>query len=407
MRAINNGSFTLQDEERARTYLKFVQGISYGSLGLYFDKGIIIDENTDLDQYEAELVGHRILLETGIGYLEDCIELCNQSFTTLDSWINGFPMTNGYLKQLCHSLIARFLAVSPRTAAERQAVNWAEVVSHIDQGITNDFAPQGDDAKWWNDLIWNTNRNGWSKVDNKLHGPSDVSGNYEKWLAAPVNDRWNFDNYSMDRRVTGSNDDPTSDGKYIRYDSGQFFRVNRGTHHFSNYHWKKHSYHYPQQVGPMPFITVIEMDMLRAEALMRTGGSRVEVAELINKTRVGIGEMPPLTGSEPDLEIWKWLCYEKRIELLGTASGLEWFDYRGWTDFDFLDIPPGTLVHFPVPGVELEIMMMDIYSFGGAGNPGTTPSVKPGVIDFSYIQQIRKMQEESVSYKKNIGKIKN
>ncbi len=406
LRALNNGSINLPEELRARAYLKFVQGISYGSLGLFFDKGVLIDENTNLEKYEVELHSHRQLLVTGLGFLEDCIVLCDNSFTTPSNWINGFPMTNDYLKQLCHSLIARFISVSPRTAGERQAVNWAEVINHIDQGITLDFAPEGNDAAWWNDLLWQSNRFG-TNADNKLHGPSDISGNYEKWRAAPLDERYNFDNYSNDRRVTGSNDDPKSDGKYMRYNNEQYFRASRGTYSFSNYKWTKHSYHYPRQFGPMPFLTVVEMDMLRAEALMRTGGSRAEVAELVNKTRVGIGEMPPLTGSEPDLEIWKWLCYEKRIETLGSASGLEWFDYRGWTNFEFLDIPPGTLVHFPVPGVELEIMMKENYTFGGAGNPGTTPSVKPGVIDFNYIQQIRKMREESVSYKKNIGKDRN
>ncbi len=318
-------------------------------------------------------------------------------------------MTNVYLKQLCHSLIARFLAVSPRNTSERSAVNWIEVMSHIEQGIIEEFAPQGDGAGWYSSLIWNTNRQGWTKVDNKLHGPSDVSGNYENWLAEPVSNRWNFDNYSIDRRVTGSNDDPTSDGKYIYYDSGQFFRANRGTHHFSNYHWKKHSYHYPEESGPMPFLTVVEMDMLKAEALMRTGGSKTEVAELINKTRVGIGEMPPLTGNEPDSEIWKWLFYEKRIETLGTASGLEWFDIRGCYDlfdpwFDFVD---GTLEHFPIPGSELEIMNMDNYTFGGVDDIiCDCPSVKPGTIDHNYIQAVKKMQEEAILYNKNIGKVK-
>ncbi|MFC1563475.1 hypothetical protein ACFL6G_01005 [candidate division KSB1 bacterium] len=375
LNAVRNG-IIVEESIRSEAYARFIQGISYGALGMFFDKAFIIDETVDIEKYDPQFVPWNELILTGIDYLEQCIDLCDNSFTTPDSWINGFPMTNVYLKELCHSLIARFLATSPRTSTGRASVDWNSVLQHLDQGITEDFAPEGDDEYWYSQVMYQSNWNGWDVVSNRLHGPSDTSENYENWLATPVHQRREFLNYSSDRRITGSVDDPMSDGKYVEYLDTQFYPPNRGTYFYSSYIWTKHSYHYPVAVGPMPYFNMAEMDMLRAEALMRTGGSRAQIAELINKTRVGIGEMPPLDGSEPDIDLWKALCYEKRIETIGSEPGINLWDYRGWSDFDFLHIPSGTLVHFPIPNNELEILRMDYYTFGGTGNTDTTPSVK-------------------------------
>ncbi len=374
LRIINNGQIDVQNSNRAKAFCKFIQGIGYGSLGLFFDKGIIIDELTQLESHEHEFVDYRTLITSGISYLEECINLCDNTFTTPDTWINGFPMTNEYLKQLCHSLNAKFLAVSPRNPTDRANVDWISVLDHIENGIQSDFAPEGDNDLWRNDLIWNSNRGGWTLVDNRIFGPSDIFGGYDDWINTPVIERKPFDAFSIDRRVTGSIDDPESEGKYMSYKSTWGFRCGRRSYINSKYQWKKHSYHHPEQFGPMPYLTVVEMDMLKAEALMRTGGFRVEVAELINKTRVTIGEMPPLTGDEPDGVLWKWLCYEKRMEVIGSEPGINWYDLRGWADFDFIEFHPGTVVEFPVPGRELELMRLESYTFGSVGISKSTPS---------------------------------
>ncbi len=404
LRILDKGQVSLNEEVRARAFCKFIQGIGHGALGLFFDRGAILDEYTNLQNHGIELQDYEKMIFVAVGYLTECIELCDSSFTTPDSWINGFPITNEYLKQLCHSLIARFLAVSPRNPEERAEVDWNEVIKHIDLGITYDFTPEGDNDLWMNDSIWNIQRGGWMWMDNRMHGQSDTSGNYEKWLSEDYNSRSRFDNYSLDRRITGNLDDPFSEGKYMYYSDWEFFWSRRGTIRYCNYHWKKFRYHFPDQFGPMPYLTVVEMDMLKAEALMRTGGSRAEVAELINRTRVGIGEMPPLTGDEPDIEIWKWLCYEKRLETFGSEPGLHWYDLRGWSDFEFLDVAPGTPVHFPIPGKDLAIMQMDNYTFGGEGNPGSTPSFKQGVINKEYISAIKKKQRSNKIDKNGILK---
>jgi hypothetical protein len=135
----------------------------------------------------------------------------------------------------------------------------------------------------------------------------------------------------------------------------------------------------------MTTIKVAEMDLTIAEGLWRTGGSLQEVCNLINKTRVTRGQLPPVTTAMSRDEIFKWLQYEKMIETFATAGGLPWFDRRGWLAHDLVyaspggpkpnetQLPPGTLLHFPVPGKELEILQMASYTFGGVGGQGAAP----------------------------------
>jgi len=64
--------------------------------------------------------------------------------------------------------------------------------------------------------------------------------------------------------------------------------------------------------------------------------------------------------------------YEKGIELFCTASGISYFDRRGWGE-----LVTGTPIHFPLPGQELEILQMANYTFGGVGGPGSAPKPFP------------------------------
>lgn len=115
-------------------------------------------------------------------------------------------------------------------------------------------------------------------------------------------------------------------------------------------------------------IKVTEMDLTIAEGLLRTGGSKQTVADLINKTRVTRGKLPPISASESTDELTKWLRYEKLIETMSTGGGLQWFDRRGWGE-----LVPGTLLHFPIPARELQLLGLSVYTFGGVGNPGSAP----------------------------------
>ncbi|MFC1564578.1 hypothetical protein ACFL6G_06545 [candidate division KSB1 bacterium] len=181
---------------------------------------------------------------------------------------------------------------------------------------------------------------------------------------------------------------------------GRLFYYEPATPHYGvSYHWslyrfKKFNYQYPAAYGPMPHITVAEMDMLKAEAYLRGyGGTKADAADLINKTRVLNGEMEPLTGEESDLELWKWMCYEKRIET--QLTGIAYFDYRSWAGMKIdgelvVHVPSGAMIQFPVPGKELQILLHDS-SHPGDYSVWTTPSIRSAckIIDSEYIRKSR------------------
>ena len=165
------------------------------------------------------------------------------------------------------------------------------------------------------------------------------------------------------------------------------FPSSRGTYHYSSHTHKRYrDYLDNGDNGPMVQMKVTEMDMLMAEALLRTGGSAGAVADLINKTRVERAQLEPATAGTPagspdhgpnDLTykptqagatLWDMLKYEKNIDCYVAGSGRAWFDKRGWGD-----LITGTLLHFPVPGAELEVLQLQIYTFGGVGGPGSAP----------------------------------
>ncbi|MFC1492322.1 hypothetical protein ACFL6O_00060 [candidate division KSB1 bacterium] len=378
------------DTQRAVTFGNFCKGLAYGYIGLFFDRGVLLPESMDLDNYDPQFFRYDDLINSGIWYLNECIRLCeDHDFTLPATWINGVTITNDDMKKLCHSFMARYMVLKARNNAERDAADWNSVLSHIDNGITEDFAPEGDNDLWWHPVQHSSNWTGWSTASNRLIGPSDTSSNYQKWIYLPVNNRNHLIIYSCDRRITGDLTGIT-DGKWFSYSrafgSPLYFLYN------SSYRFTKFGYQYPEAYGPMPHLTMTEMDMLRAEAYLRGygGGTRDGIAELINKTRVPSGEMEPLHGNESDLELWKWMCYEKRIET--QMTGISYFDYRGWSDLRIrgekvVHMPAGTPVHFPVPGKELELLMVDNYTFGGVGQPDTTPSLykTAKVIDMEYI----------------------
>ena len=137
-----------RDTQRAIAMARFIQGISYCYLGSFFDQAYIVDENTDLEG-EIGLSSHQEVTAKGIEFLEDCITICNNNEFTVPpvGWLNGLEISNDYLARVCHSYIARNLACSARTPAERTAVSATEIIAHVDQGLLNDgedFGIEGD-----------------------------------------------------------------------------------------------------------------------------------------------------------------------------------------------------------------------------------------------------------------------
>jgi hypothetical protein len=378
---------------RARAYAKMNQGITHGIVGLLYDQGFIVTEKTDISDpstlSKLPLVSYKVLRDTAIGELRAAIDLARKNTFQIDGWIPGLTMSNADLARLAHSWIARLVAYTPRTPAERQAADWKTAIASADSGITSDWGPIGgpnvltSNYKSYTQFDYTATRIIYY-ADNRLLGPADISGNYQKWVATPMEQRQRFEITTPDRRVTGAGGSKTN-GKYFRYLSGSVSqRADRGTYHHSYYQlyrWPGSGGGYYGQItsGQLVAISRAELDLLKAEGLLRTGDAAGAVT-LINKSRVANGSLPPATvngvsgndcvpktdagacGSLMDV-----LVYEKRIETAGTDE-MAFYDARG-----FGLLTKGTWLQLPIPGRELSVLGLANYTFGGIGGPSSAP----------------------------------
>ncbi|HET6680116.1 MAG TPA: hypothetical protein VFG84_02880 [Gemmatimonadaceae bacterium] len=389
--AIDSGLVIGDTSRTARTQAvgKFMQGLVHGYLALYYDKAFIVDEKLALDTISTPVFHpYPEVAATAIEELDAAIGIAQTASFELpeDSWLFTRMDENG-LEQLANSFAARILAYTPRSRAEREAVDWQEVIRRVDAGIQSDFAPIAQpDILWddWKRLIARV-RSGppsdFGRPSNWLVGPADSTDAYVNWLAKPLNDRTAFQLETTDQRIHATGD-PDAPGKYFGYSRNNIGSASRGSWRYSWYYYHRFGTGDSYQTGPQPALTRTEMDLLKAEGLIRLNRAD-EAVPLINKSREANGGLPPVTIAGPPDEqgcvprkingdcgsLWDALRYEKRVEGLGISGVIAFFDARGWQM-----LPENTFVHMPVPGRELGTLQEPLYTFGGPGGEGSAPA---------------------------------
>lgn len=392
--SIDKGNIIVDETRTARTKAvgKFVQGISLGYLGLYFDKAFVVDEKTNFDTLtNPQFQPYTALVTAGIKSLDSAIAITNRSNFSLpvDSWLYT-SMTKDQFARLANSYAARLMVYSARTRAERAAVNWTEVIRRVDAGIQQDFAPEAQiDVLWddWKRLVARLRTTGrpsdFGRPAYDVLGPADSAQGYVNWVNTPVDSRMPFQIRTKDRRIQGTGG-PATPGSYVGYNLNNIFQASRGTYRFSWYYYLRNGTGTTWQTGAQLAMAVSEMDLLKAEALIRLGRA-AEAVPLINKTRVANGKLPAVTIDGPPIEpgcvprklngdcgsLWDALRYEKRIEGLGVSGVIAYFDARGWQT-----LRENTMIHLPVPGRELAVLQLPLYTFGGGG-VGSAPAPAP------------------------------
>ncbi len=377
-----------QDPRRLRAFAQFNRAWAHAYLALIFDQAFVVDDQVDLEavargDVELPLRPYADVMAAAVSQMEEAIATATAnafSISASDDWVFGLDVDNTALVALGHSFIAQWMALVARTPAERVAANWPAIMSHIEQGMTTTFAPISDgEEEEWDCMKWFfSNGTTWSRIDYQMLGPADEAGAFEAWENTPLQERLVFEIATSDRRIVGGDGrNPFVNGKYTQFqgNNGPFPAIH-GTYHYSSHnHRRWQDYINANATGPMAYMLLAEMDLLMAEGLLHTGGDLQQAADLINKTRVTNGELPPagaangagnISDRQSHLEaasLWAQLKHEKRWETLSTSSGLEYFDDRGWGD-----LTEGTPVHFPVPGSELETLNLQIYTFGGTGS---------------------------------------
>ena len=261
----------------------------------------------------------------------------------------------------------------------------------MDAGIQTDFAPIAQpDILWddWKRLVARLRTAGrpsdFGRPAYWLIGPADSTNGFINWVATPTANRLGFQLRTKDRRIQGTGG-PATPGKYVGYNQNDIFTASRGTYRFSHYYFLRFGTGTSWQNGPQPAMTVTEMDLLKAEALIRLNRA-AEAVPLINKSRVANGVLPPVTIDGPPNEpgcvprklngncgsLWDALRYEKTIEMLGVSAVTTFFDRRGWQE-----LPENSLLQLPVPGRELGTLQLPLYTFGGPGGEASAPAPDP------------------------------
>ncbi len=382
IRNIESGTVTLGDDNiRAIGFAKMVQGLAHGWLALMYDQGFILEEDVDLNTTELELQPYTTVMAAAIAMLEEAITIFNTNdFTVPDNWINGKTYTSAELAQIAHSFIARYMVLVPRNRTDRSNVQWNTVISHLNAGITEDLAILGDGAgrssAWFSGTHWYSSQwNVWQRVDYKLIGPSDIGTDYDDWLNRAPADRDEFIFQSSDQRIWDGTIAP--DG--TQNPGSQMLQIGTTTFIREPYGFSRYGHDRFKEVttsangSDIIIFRLSEMDFMRAEALLNTGGSLAEVAALLDKTHVTDGGYPTSAGlaagsindtPQPQqakgATLWSILKYEKNMDLLGTFSGRGYWEKRGWGELTSLNA-----VHFPVPALELETLQIALYTHGG------------------------------------------
>lgn len=392
--AIDGGLVIENATRTARTQAvgKFMQGLSHGYLALYFDSAVVVDEKLALDTITVvKFQPYPVVAATAIEQLDSAIAIAGREEFDLpaDAWLFQ-AMSSEELARLANSFAARILVYSARTRDERAAVDWNEVIRRVDAGITTDFAPGAQvDILWddWKRLIARVRsgpRSDFGRPSAWIYGPADSTNAFIDWVNTPLANRAAFQVRSKDRRIHAAGD-PTLPGKYIGYQAANIGAAARGTWRYSHYYFHRYGTGSSWQVGPQPALTLAEMNLLKAEALIRLGRA-AEALPLINASRVAQGELAPVTIDGPPDEpgcvprkldgscgsLWDALRYEKRMEGLGNSGVIAFLDARGWQT-----LPENTILQLPIPGRELETLRLPLYTYGGPGGLSSAPAPDP------------------------------
>lgn len=338
-----------------------LRGLSYGYLGLFFEKGFIVDENTDVSQV-LPFVGYNELIDQAIDDLDLAINLANtNTFEIPNTVINGIVISNTNLIKICNSYKARFIVQSSRNMNETNAIDWLNIKTLTENGITSDFGPIGDNGiSWWSLAgVLMDSPNGFgpfgARLDMRIINLLDPT--QPQFFPASSGSVLTNPEITTDDARIGT-------GKDFEFRADILFRAERGRFHFSHYIHTRFLYdtNFSDGADAKQIKTFMLEDnrLLLAEAKARLDDISGAVDEINLSSRITRGNLVPLSYSASLNEVLDAIFYERYIELFNTAVGSGFFDRRRTNQLQI-----GTFRHLPVPATELEVIEQDLYTLGG------------------------------------------
>lgn len=364
-------------DESALAAAHLLRGLSWGYLGLIFDRGLMAGEKDAADAL-APFSSYEEMAAAAVEEIEEAISIAESLGPDfIHTSFHGLTLDAGQFARLCHSYAARFLAQWPRTPEENLQAGWAAVQAHAEQGLQEDFAPLADGKLWQSYQQYAFAETGkgpfWARVDQRLVAALDRSqpARYPEVEALGESPLPEPMAQSNDQRLA-------SDFLFVPFNS---FPAEAGEWHFSHY---KHNRNQMapsfagdgHSSGPMPVFLAADNELLKAEAMLWQGNKAGAIAILNAGTRASRGGLPPIAGNAAEQEVMQAILYERAIELLNTAPMGLWFDRRraaprlDHSELDALGgLQFGTPAQLPVPARELQVHGEEPYNFGGEKDP--------------------------------------
>lgn len=363
LRAIKGGLSlgSASQDDKYKQQAQFSRAASYTYLSMMFDKAFIVDEDTD-PLNPPDLSTYTEVRNATLAWWDELIAASaasNHTYAVTDLPMPSGALTSAKLNRIANTMAAMTLAYSPRTPAQSAAVDWARVAAYADKGIGTgsagaplDIVVQGDAQIWYSYLAGYGEEESWIRTDHRVINRMNSS------VPPKFNGTIPPQGSSPDARYAtdyGYKPPPIGDPA-------------RGIYMQSVFYHKRYEAHAVNQplglATPVPYMLAAESDLIRAEALIRSGGNLVTAAGLINNTRVGRGNLPAATGAEGTDALLSMISYERDVEITNT-SGTTLYWRRAVTD---QPLQAGTVCQLPIPAKELETLGLPIYTFGGS-NP--------------------------------------
>lgn len=353
--AISNDVDTVVEEpERAKAVAYYTQAYCLGHVGMFFDKGFVVTENTDLS-VDVPMVTYDVIIDSALRIVDKAIAICESSeFEIPTDWLpTNETYTEVEMGALANTLAARLLTYRSRNATQNAANDWDRIAAYAAKGIEIDYAPIMNDNNWYDYYRWYAIRAGWGRVDMRVINMMDPA--MDPWFP-PSGDIADLPNNGL---ATSNDDRLLSDFEYM---DKQDFLEERGIYHYTTYRYKRYDNYRDTRIGALPCILVWENDMILAEALVRKSSPDLAGAAAIlndpagpRKDRGGLADVPV-----DQTAILAAIYYEKTIECMLTTEVTEFYDMRRR---DMLQ--EGTPLHLPIPAQQLQVMGLDFYTFGG------------------------------------------
>ncbi len=408
-----------------------LQGMVFSQIALNYDQGFIVTEATDLSSGEKvaalQFSPRAAMRDAGIAKLSEAATLFGAATGNLPKeWFgkSGQPTYSAaQMVKVIKTLQAEALAFYPRNGPEAGQVNWAQVATFASQGISDfefGFSHNALDADFYDGVKQWGNDNTTTRLDTRIArlittGPEgEAKRHRDPWPDPAGNPQPN----AFDKRVgdgtwgdvndllgSGTVKSDAGAGTDYAYEALAQFRPARGQYHQSNLSTIRYTalaypgYGLPGEDGKgfAAQYTPVYNDLLWAEALLRTGNA-AGAAALINKTRVTRGGLPALTGASPADTLTAALRYEQDIELVNFGAAV--FYNRRKID----GLKSGTPRQMPVPAKELQVLLRELYTFGGPGQPDQAPGVDGSG---SRVRGVRDIWEEISTYSQQQARRRN